>query len=62
MPRSAIDDLLKSKGFNQYLKNREAETALSVAVIERLDVMAKSLSTLGEAIVKSVTAAVGRRR
>lgn len=61
MPRSAIDDLLKSKGFHQYLKNREAETRLSVAVIERLDAVTTTLSKMGETIVKTV-ALIGRRR
>lgn len=62
MPRSAIDDLLKSKGFHQFVKAREAENRLGVAVIERIDAVTTNIGKLGEVIVKMVNAIGGRRK
>ena len=61
MPRSAIDDLLKSKGFHRFTKAREAEAKLSVAMIERLDAVSLNIGKLGEALVKTLSAAMSSK-
>lgn len=52
MRRSDVQVIFDSKAYGDWKKSREATQKIDMAVIERLDVVIKSIGNLGKALSK----------